>query len=303
MSYRIGFLRVRFLSNSRLFEVNLQASFFIGWEGIPMAEKMNSIISQEVYSALKSYGLTDYETRAFIALITQGISSAKQLSERTKIPYSRIYDVLVNLENISWVTVIAGRPMKYKAERPKSVARIAKKQIEAKYERIEHVLLEKLEPLYGNQKQIDSTPIWILNGDIRDKITDMITTTKKEISVCLKTPNEQFLEAIFDTLLQVTDNQVKINILLSKKHFKVENKNIWRKLSSISTIQICDRMDFDNIIFDDQEMLVFLTSFFKLVLHTENMIFLVQEKSLIKRTKDYFKTKWHEGEKFSLKEY
>ena len=92
---------------------------------------MSSNIPQEVYAALKEFGLTDYETRAFIALITTGISSAKELSDRTKIPYSRIYDVLVNLENIGWVKVISGRPMKYKAERPAYVAKLAKKQIEA----------------------------------------------------------------------------------------------------------------------------------------------------------------------------
>ncbi len=69
---------------------------------------MSGNIPQEVYSALKEFGLTDYETRAFIALITNGISSAKDLSDRTKIPYSRIYDVLVNLENLGWVKVISG---------------------------------------------------------------------------------------------------------------------------------------------------------------------------------------------------
>ena len=112
---------------------------------------MSGNIPQEVYSALKEFGLTDYETRAFIALITNGISSAKDLSDRTKIPYSRIYDVLVNLENLGWVKVISGRPMQYKAERPAFVAKLAKKQIEEKYQRIEHALLEKLEPLYGQR--------------------------------------------------------------------------------------------------------------------------------------------------------
>lgn len=268
-----------------------------------MAEKFSTVISQEVYAALKEYGLTDYETRAFIALITNGISSAKELSERTKIPYSRIYDVLVNLENIGWVAVISGRPMKYRAERPKNVARIARKQIEAKYERIEHALIEKLEPLYGNQKQVDSTPIWILDGEIHNKITEMITNAKSEVNIFFKTPNEPFLESIFEALLKITEDKIPINLLLSRKHLKIENKNIWRKLSTIANISICDYLAFDTIIFDSTEMLVFLTSFFKLVLQNENMIFLVQEKRLIRHSQDYFKNNWHSAEKFHLKDF
>ncbi len=59
---------------------------------------MLSKIPQEVYAALKEFGLTDYETRAFVALKINGISSAKDISDKTSIPYSRIYDILLNLE-------------------------------------------------------------------------------------------------------------------------------------------------------------------------------------------------------------
>ncbi len=268
-----------------------------------MSEKFNTIISQDVYAALKEYGLTDYETRAFIALITNGISSAKQLSERTKIPYSRIYDVLVNLENIGWVSVISGRPMKYQAERPKAVARLAKKQIEAKYERIEVALLEKLDPLYGNQKKVETTPIWILNGEITQKIDDLFLMVKDEITICFKTPDEPFLESIFDNLLNVIEKQIQIKIIIGRENFTIQNKNLWRKLSSIATIVTHENIEFDAIIFDEQEMLVFLTSFFKIVLRSENMLFLVQESSLINRTKDYIKDKWQSAKKFSIKDY
>jgi sugar-specific transcriptional regulator TrmB len=268
-----------------------------------MSEKYKIIIPEEVYAALKEYGLTDYETRAFIALITNGTSSAKELSNFTHIPYSRIYDVLVNLENIGWVAVISGRPMKYRAERPKHVARIAKKQIEAKFERIEFALVDKLEPLYGHQKQVDSTPIWILNGEIHEKIKDMFQAITKEVLICYKHPDEQFLEKYFDILLHLSENQAKINLVIDKRYLNIGNKNIWRKLSSIASIQLVERVQFDTIFFDDKEMLLFLTSFFKLVIEDENMLFLIQEKRLINHAKDYIKKLTQNGEKFSLKDY
>ena len=264
---------------------------------------MSSNIPQEVYAALKEFGLTDYETRAFIALITNGISSAKELSDRTKIPYSRIYDVLVNLENIGWVKVISGRPMKYKAERPAFVAKLAKKQIEAKYSRIETALIEKLEPLYGQDEQVESTPIWILNGNVQQKVIDMVKATHKTLTIFLKNPNEGLLADMFEHFLYLTEKKVDINILVNESNLNVKNKNIWRKIASISKIQTVKNVLFDAFLFDNNEMLIFLTTFFRISIKDENMVFFIQESRLINYTKTYFKMLWSMGEKFMLKNY
>ncbi|QEE15429.1 TrmB family transcriptional regulator [Promethearchaeum syntrophicum] len=264
---------------------------------------MSTNISQEVYAALKEFGLTDYETRAFIALITNGISSAKELSDRTKIPYSRIYDVLVNLENIGFVNVISGRPMKYQAERPAYVAKLAKKQIEEKYQRIEYALLEKLEPLYGHEENIESTPIWILNGDVNKKINEMIRNSQKTLTIFLHIPKEEMLEEYFESFLFLTEKKVDINIIVDQNYLKIKNKNIWRKLTSVAKIQVINNVLFDGFLFDYDEMVMFLTTFFKLSIKEEDMVFLIQESRLINYTKTYFKMIWSMGEKFLLKNY
>ncbi len=264
---------------------------------------MSLNIPQEVYSALKEFGLTDYETRAFIALITNGISSAKELSDWTKIPYSRIYDVLVNLENIGWVKVISGRPMKYQAERPVIVAKLAKKQIESKYSRIETALIEKLEPLYDNEESIDSTPIWILNGNVQKKIIEMIRGVRKIFTLFLKNPNEAILEDILDHLIFLTEKKVEINILINENNFQIINKNIWRKISSIARIQIVKNVLFDAFFFDETDLIIFLTSFFKISIRDENMVFLIQEDRLITYTKTYFNMLWSMGNNLILKDY
>jgi HTH-type transcriptional regulator, sugar sensing transcriptional regulator len=262
---------------------------------------MSSNIPQEVYAALKEFGLTDYETRAFIALITNGVSSAKELSDRTKIPYSRIYDVLVNLENIGWVKVISGRPMKYRAERPVFVAKLAKKQIEEKYKRIELALIEKLEPLFGHEEQVESTPIWILNGNVQQKVIDMIRATSKTLTVFLRNPKEEILSEFFEHFLFLTGKKVDINILVNEHNLTIKNKNIWRKIASIAKIQTVKNVLFDSFLFDNNEMVIFLTTFFKISIRDENMVFLITESRLINYTKTYFKMLWSIGEKFSLK--
>jgi HTH-type transcriptional regulator, sugar sensing transcriptional regulator len=263
---------------------------------------MGTNIPQEVYAALKEFGLTDYETRAFIALITNGVSSAKELSDRTKIPYSRIYDVLVNLENLGWVKVISGRPMKYKSERPAFVAKLAKKQIEEKYQRIEQALVEKLEPLYGHEEQVESTPIWIMNGNVEEKVIEMIRNTEKNLTIFLKNPNEGMLTDFFEHFLYIVGKKVEISIVMSESILNsTQNKNIWRKVSSIAKIQTVRNVLFDSFLFDTQDMIIFLTTFFKIAIKDENMVFLIQEERLINYTKTYFKMLWSMGNKFSMK--
>jgi sugar-specific transcriptional regulator TrmB len=262
---------------------------------------MSGNIPQEVYSALKEFGLTDYETRAFIALISNGVSSAKDLSDRTKIPYSRIYDVLVNLENLGWVKVISGRPMQYKAERPAFVAKLAKKQIEEKYQRIEHALLEKLEPLYGHEETVESTPVWIVNGNVQQKIVDMIRNSTKSINIFFKNPNENLLTELFDHLLYLSTKKIDIYVLIDEQNLIIKNKNIWRKLMSIAKIQTVKNVLFDGILFDNTEMIIFLNTFFNVSPKEENMVFLITEQRLITYTKNYFKMLLSSSTKFSLR--
>ncbi|KTG10580.1 hypothetical protein AUR64_07875 [Haloprofundus marisrubri] len=62
---------------------------------------------------LKQLGLSDYQSRAYIALLIRGTSTAKQASSEANIPQSRVYDVLEELEELGFVTIQPGRPKKY----------------------------------------------------------------------------------------------------------------------------------------------------------------------------------------------
>ena len=262
---------------------------------------MLSKIDHEVYAALKEFGLTDYETKAFVALTINGISSAKEISDKTNIPYSRIYDILLNLESQGWVKVHQGRPMMYQAERPKSVAKIAKKQLEEKYKRIESALIDKLEPRYGNEKEIDTTPIFMLKGEVSLKITNLLTTAKSRIQIFFNKPDEGFIEEFFNQLLDANTRKVEIQVVLPKSFEpNEESKKIWRKMLTIAKIQSSSRVMFDGIIIDEVDLMVFLSSFFKINVREENMVFWITEANLVRYSLTYFKTLWSLGEKFSL---
>jgi len=66
-------------------------------------------ISPEVRDSLKSLGFTDYFTTIFITLLEKGERNAHDLSKITKVPYSRIYEVLNEMVHRHILTKLEGR--------------------------------------------------------------------------------------------------------------------------------------------------------------------------------------------------
>jgi len=69
-------------------------------------------------SSLKSVGLTDYESKAYVTLLKLGTATAEQISEIGNIPLPRVYDTITELEKKGFVLISIGRPKKFKAISP-----------------------------------------------------------------------------------------------------------------------------------------------------------------------------------------
>ncbi len=64
---------------------------------------------------LESFGLTKYETDAYLALLSRGIAEAKDLSRASSVPTSKIYETMTRLESLGLVEIQATRPRKFMA--------------------------------------------------------------------------------------------------------------------------------------------------------------------------------------------
>src|SRR6266536_3801679 len=70
-------------------------------------------VSEKTRRALKEFGLTEYEAKVYVSLVESGTQAASELSSTASIPYSKIYEILGNLERKGWVETQQGRPSKY----------------------------------------------------------------------------------------------------------------------------------------------------------------------------------------------
>lgn len=72
----------------------------------------------EVIDMLKNLGLSDYESKAYSALLFLGHSKASNISKEAEVPQSKIYEVLDRLAEKKLVEVYAVRPKEFKSISP-----------------------------------------------------------------------------------------------------------------------------------------------------------------------------------------
>jgi len=68
-----------------------------------------------VVEKLREIGLTEYEAKAYTALLNAHLSTATQVSEKSGVPRTRIYSVLESLQTKGWIRIISGVPLLFKA--------------------------------------------------------------------------------------------------------------------------------------------------------------------------------------------
>ncbi len=78
----------------------------------------------------RNFDLNIYETKVWLALLEKGNANIAQVHELSKVPRSRIYDVLKSLETKGFCVEKLGRPIKYVAVQPHLVIEKLKRSIE-----------------------------------------------------------------------------------------------------------------------------------------------------------------------------
>ena len=69
---------------------------------------------EKIISTLRKLGLNRYESKAYLALVSSGVSTAGKLAEKSGVPRAKIYEVLRSLERQGFAVSTSTRPSKFK---------------------------------------------------------------------------------------------------------------------------------------------------------------------------------------------
>ena len=90
-------------------------------------------ISDKTKKSLEKIGLTSYEIKTFSTLLKSGEVTASDLSQKSGVPYSKIYEVLGSLEEKGWIGSDDSRPTKYFAKSPSTGVESTKQKMESDF--------------------------------------------------------------------------------------------------------------------------------------------------------------------------
>lgn len=95
---------------------------------------------RQAVEVLRELGLSDYEARAYAALLSMGEMSPREVSEAANIPYTKVYEVLRRLEGRGWIARVSSAPLVYAPREPEDVIAGLKTSLESKLLRAADVL-------------------------------------------------------------------------------------------------------------------------------------------------------------------
>ncbi|ASJ15880.1 transcriptional regulator [Thermococcus chitonophagus] len=153
------------------------------------------MIEDEIIQKLQKFGLTKYESLAYITLLKLGPSKATDVTRESGIPHTRIYDVLSSLSKKGFVDVMHGTPRLYAPVNPEIVLERLKKEL---IEDIEN-LKKAFEDLYKETHGEELPEIWTIHGfeNTIERAEYIIRSAKHEILI--NTPFE-FLRQLRDAI-------------------------------------------------------------------------------------------------------
>jgi len=238
-------------------------------------------VSEEARRALREIGLTSYETRAYLALIESGVMTASQVSERSEVPYSKIYETLNSLQKKGWIETTRERPTQYYPKSPLEAFQATKLRLEEKMRLWKRAVTEELQPLYERREFREKPDIWILRGrsSVLAKLQEMLAGTKRELMVAAPRFARVFVEAGIPTLKRLRDGGVSVRVMVSKD-WRVE------ELKGLGEVRVRDSMFGGGVIVDGREALLLLGE------EKATLVIWSNHLGLVKFAKEYFQHLW-----------
>ena len=213
-------------------------------------------ISDKTRKALEKIGLTSYEIKTFAALLKSEELTASDLSQKSGVPYSKIYEVLGTLEEKGWIGSDDSRPTKYFAKSPSTGLKTIKQKMETDFSMNQSVILNELVPLYEKSGMSERPDIWVLSGttNITAKILEMVDTCRNEVMIALPEAGVELVRQALPKLRSLHDRGVEITILTSDKMDKESIKAIKR----VATVTVKEGLFGGGIISDKKYVVILL---------------------------------------------
>jgi sugar-specific transcriptional regulator TrmB len=128
---------------------------------------------------LESFGLSTYAARTFVALVSLGEGSAKDVSRVSEVPRTRVYDAIEELREWGLVDVRQTTPMEFWVPSIETSGR----QFRQEFNHRADVLTNALDRIETSPRSSEQPGIWTVTGTraIEERILEFVATATEEV--------------------------------------------------------------------------------------------------------------------------
>ncbi|MHA1147661.1 MAG: TrmB family transcriptional regulator [Promethearchaeota archaeon] len=218
---------------------------------------MSSEIPETIKESLRNIGLTDYEISIYLTLISKGPMDARELSEASGVPYSRIYNILTQLEKDKmWILKEEeSRPSRYFAKSPDEALVIAKKQYNDNFDSHSDKIIHTLKPIYESHDTPIKIALYVHRG--RDvcinRALGLINVAKTAIYIVIS--DFEFIDVFYEDIKKARARGVT-DIRLIVEEVSIKDKKFLEmldKYKEICEIKVRDQVFGNSIVIDEGE--------------------------------------------------
>lgn len=243
---------------------------------------------------LKKMGLTDYESKAYLALMSLISSKADTISKESGVPRSKIYPVLESLKQKNLIKIRQGRPLEYDVIDPLESLNNYRDEFLKQLDILEQNLVE----IYDNKLPTVNTPIQSIEeiNKIFQKEKNILNKSKKVVLIRLGFILPSEIDSFKKLILKLDKKGIQIKIL-SVRECMVDGVkiNLEETLSDLPVkIRYVKLPSAQLIIRDYKEMILVFAENSGKSIHNANMVGLYNTYStIISNYSSAFNKKWN----------
>ncbi|MEK6850566.1 MAG: helix-turn-helix domain-containing protein [Nanoarchaeota archaeon] len=207
------------------------------------------IIKPELVKRIKDYfNLNIYEAKVWLALLSKGVASAREVADISGIPRSRTYDVLESLEKRGFAITRIGKPVKYISVKPTEVIEKMKSNVllEAQ-EKVSSLIGLKGTSEYVELEQLHNSGIAPIKAhditgslkgrsNILSRLRELLDSAKSEVIICTSVADfENKSRILLPALEKLNKESVKVKLSLAGDPEQIKKINAKYNLKAKQT--------------------------------------------------------------------
>ncbi|WP_227355881.1 TrmB family transcriptional regulator [Haladaptatus salinisoli] len=167
---------------------------------------------QQSIELLQQLGLKEYEAGCFVALARLPKGTAKEISETSEVPRTRVYDAIRVLESKGLVEIQHSNPQQFRAVPIEEAAKTLRQEYESRTDTLVEAL-ENIDPTVPDSDEEITHEVWALSGvtPIRNRTQQLIDAAGQEI-VLIVGREEAVTEELLEQLHEAQETGLSVLI-------------------------------------------------------------------------------------------